>query len=217
MTFVPPFRAVIFDLDGTLVDGYAGILESLNPVLLRFRHGELTLAECRRLVGRGLPALMEGLLGPGNASEAVRLFRESYRETGPRGTFPLPGAENLLADLFRAGVPAAVASNKPVDFCRLLLADLGLLRYLVAVEAPGEGMPQKPDPAMVHALLPRLGSDPRSTLFVGDMPIDVATARAAGLPVAVVPTGSSTREELEEAKPDWIVESLENLRPLLGL
>ena len=215
--FSPPFRAAIFDLDGTLVDGYAGILASLNPVLVRFGRRELTLAESRRLVGHGLPALMESLVGPEDVPEAVRLFRVSYRETGPRGTFPLPGAVELLRDLSGAGIPAAVASNKPIDSCRQLLAALGLLPYLVAVQAPGEGMPQKPDPAMVYALLPLLGGEPSATLFVGDMTVDVETARAAGLPVAALPTGSSTREALEAARPDRIVESLEKLRPFFGL
>lgn len=217
MAFRPPFRGAVFDFDGTLADSYAGINASINPVLRHFGLPEITVDETRRMVGDGLPALMERLVGPGRAAEGVRLFRASYPRTARAGTALMPGAAALLEELWRAGIPAAIASNKPIEFCRQLLGELGLRRYLMAVAAPGEGLPPKPDPAIVRGLIPLLGGEPGAVLFVGDMPVDVLTARAAGMPVAVLPTGSSTRGELETAGPDTIVESLEELRPLFGL
>jgi phosphoglycolate phosphatase len=215
--FSPPFRAAVFDLDGTLIDGYRGVRDGLNPVLSRYGLPRISVEGTKRMVGEGLPALMESFVGPERAAEAVRLFCEVYPAVAIAGTVSMPGAESLLADLARAGIPAAIASNKPVEFCRLLVESLGLAGFLVAVAAPGEGLPPKPDPAMVNVLLPLLGGDPSRVLFVGDMPVDVATARAAGMPVAALPTGSSTREELEAAGPDRIVDSLDGLRPFFGI
>lgn len=215
--FTPPFRAAVFDLDGTLIDGYRGVRDGLNPVLAHYGLPPITVEGTKRMVGEGLPALMENFVGPERAAEAVRLFREVYPAAALAGTDPMPGAEALLRDLARAGIPAAIASNKPVEFCRLLVEKLGFAAFLVAVAAPGEGLPPKPDPAMVHGVLPLLGGEAGRVLFVGDMPVDVATARAAGMPVAVLPTGSSTREELEAAGPDRIVDSLEALRPFFGI
>jgi phosphoglycolate phosphatase len=75
------------------------------------------------------------------------------------------------------------------------------------VGGPDLGFPEKPDPAMVRAALDAMGVPPAETLFVGDMTVDVATARAAGLAVAVVPLGSSTREELEASGPEFLSSS----------
>jgi len=205
------FRAAIFDLDGTLIDSYDAIHASLNHVLAAFERSPVSREEVRRMVGRGLPSLIERALGPASVDAGVELFRRHYEVAAPASTRPLAGAEEVTAELRRRGVPMAVASNKPGVFCRQLLSGLGLADRFVAVLGPDDGYPPKPAPEMVHAALEALGSERAKTLFVGDMPIDVETARAAGLSVAVVPTGSSTREELEAARPDHLLARLEDV------
>lgn len=210
----PPYRAVVFDLDGTLLDSYEAIHVCLNAVLSAFGRREVSRERTRRMVGHGLEALMEKALGAGDAPAGTRLFRERYAALGLEGTTLMPGAAEVTQELFRRGIPMAVASNKPPEFSRSLLAGLGLLDRMAGVGGPGDGVPAKPDPAMVLALVERMGAEPAGTVLVGDMDVDVATARAAGVAAAVVPTGSCSREELLAAAPDHV---LEDLRGLLGL
>jgi phosphoglycolate phosphatase len=210
------FRACVVDLDGTLLDSYAGIQEALCDTLIAFGRLPVTLEETRRMVGRGLPKLIESAFEGENTEEAIRVFRERYAECGPRGTTLMAGADAVTAELARRGVALLAASNKPSDFSRQLLGALGISERFLVVSGPDQGFPPKPDPTMVLEGLGRLGIAPQEALFVGDMVIDVLTARAAGMPVAVVPTGSSTLEELRAEDPEFVLRNLEELPALFG-
>lgn len=208
------FRYAIFDLDGTLVDSYSAIHESLNAVLLAFSRPAISLERCRRMVGHGLEVLIAGAVGRENVAEGVHIFRERYRVVGPERTSLLHGADEVTAELRLRGVPLAIASNKPTVFSRQLLDALGLLDRFVEITGPDLGFAAKPAPGMVLRLLEDLGAPAAECLFVGDMPVDVETARAAGLKVAVLPTGSSTREELEQTRPDYLLTKLADVLEL---
>jgi phosphoglycolate phosphatase len=208
------YRAVVFDLDGTLLDSYAGIREALNPVLVHYGKEPVTLDQTRFLVGEGLPRLIEKAVGPEAVEEGVRRFRERYRETALSGSALFHDAEEVMVELSRRGIPMSIASNKPALFSRQILEHLGIVDRFAFVGGPDVGFAAKPDPAMAFAALAAMGSKAGETLFVGDMPIDVWTARASGMPVAVLPTGSSTREELVASTPDVILDNLRELLPL---
>jgi phosphoglycolate phosphatase len=202
------FRAAVFDLDGTLLDSYAGIHDSLSDVLAHFERPPMTVSETRRLVGHGLEALIAKVLPEELCAEAVERFRLRYKVRAPELTKLMPGAELVVAELRRRGVRLAIASNKPAVFSRQLLAGFGLEELFAFVGGPDLGFPPKPEPAMVLAAVEAMGVPAARTLYVGDMTVDVATARAAGLSVAVVPEGSSTREELEAVRPDYLLSAL---------
>ena len=208
-------RAVIFDLDGTLVDAYAAIHESLGVVREAFGRPPVTRDETRRMVGLGLEVLVAKAVGEENVAEGVRLFRERYERVGLESTRLLPGAELVTRRLFERGIRLAIASNKPARFTRPLLEALGLASRFGFVAGPDDGFPPKPAPEMVFMALATLSVPARDAVFVGDMPIDVATARAAQLSIIALPSGSATRKELEACSPDAIVENLEDLLPLL--
>jgi len=208
-------RAVIFDLDGTLVDAYAAIHESIGIVLEAFGRPPITRDETRRMVGHGLEVLVAKAVGEENVAEGVRLFRERYERVGLESTRLLPGAELVTRSLFEKGIRLAIASNKPARFTRPLLESFGLSGRFGFVAGPDDGFPPKPAPQMVFMALATLSVPARDAVFVGDMPIDVATARAAELPIIALPSGSATRKELEACSPDAIVENLEELLPLL--
>jgi len=208
------YRAVVFDLDGTLLDSYEGIRAALNPVLVHYGKDPVTLDQTRFMVGEGLPRLIEKAIGPESVDEGVRLFRERYRETALSGSTLFHDAEEVMAELSRRGIPMSIASNKPALFSRQILDHLGIASRFAFVGGPDLGFVPKPDPGMALAALAAMGSAPEETLFVGDMPIDVQTARAVGMPVAVLATGSSTREELLESAPDLILRTLGELLPL---
>jgi 2-phosphoglycolate phosphatase len=208
-------RAVIFDLDGTLVDAYAAIHESIGVVLEAFGRPPITRDETRRMVGHGLEVLVAKAVGEENVAEGVRLFRERYERVGLESTRLLPGAELVTRRLFEKGIRLAIASNKPARFTRPLLEAFGLSSRFGFVAGPDDGFPPKPAPHMVFMALATLSVPALEAVFVGDMPIDVATARAAQLSIIALPSGSATRIELEACSPDAIVENLEELLPLL--
>ena len=208
------FRAAVFDLDGTLLDSYVGIHDALSDVLEHFGRDPVSIAQTRRLVGHGLEALIARVLPEELREEGVRRFRFRYKVNAPTLTKLMPGAELVVSELWRRGVRLAIASNKPAVFSRQLLAGFGLAELFTFVGGPDLGFPEKPDPSMVLAALATMGVPPAETLYVGDMTVDVLTARAAGLAVAVVPEGSSTREELEALRPDYLFPALADV---LGL
>jgi phosphoglycolate phosphatase len=204
-------RAVIFDFDGTLADSYDAITASLNHVRAANGLPALPEAEIKTHVGRGLEYLLADLLPGTDLGRNVALYRAHHEAVMRRHTRLMPGARAALEALARAGRLLAVCSNKKVDFTRALLDSLGVASFFDVVLGP-EDVPQpKPAPDMLLAALRRLSVSPAEALYVGDMDIDVQTARAAGLPVWVVPTGSADRAALQAARPDRIINGLGEL------
>jgi len=215
---VTPFRAVLFDFDGTLGDSYAAITASVNFV--RARHGlpPLTVDEVRPHVGRGPDNLMRQTV-PGFDPVADDAAYSAHHPTVMRQmTRLMPGARELLDALARSGRRLAVCSNKRVAYTRELLQALGVFERFGAVLGPEEvGGRSKPAPDMLLAALRRLGVAAGEALYVGDMTIDVQTGRAAGVTVWTVATGSDERPALEAAKPDRVFASLAEVQRALGV
>jgi len=201
-------RGVLFDLDGTLVDSYEAIAESLNYALHKKGLPPRTVQEVRRMVGGGVHEVVRKAAGERYVEEGVRLFREHYTTILAERTLPLPGALETLAELHRRGYRLGLGTNKPSDFARRILAHLGMDRTIRAMVGPAEVDRPKPDPAMLLSLLKTLDLGPDEAVYVGDMPIDAETARRAGVAVWLLPTGSATEEEVLAAGPDRFLRSL---------
>lgn len=209
------FKTVIFDLDGTLIDSYVAIQESLNYVLEHFGRPKVDLATTKKMVGRGLENLMVQAVGDDRKEQAIALFRKSYDETVMRGTFLLPEVEQTIRELYEKGIKMAVASNKPSIYSRTILENFGLNPYFEACYGPDVVKQTKPDPAMLEGLMKELNADRKKTLYVGDMDIDVETARNAGVPVALVATGGNSSDELRSLSPDYFLETFASLRLII--
>src|SRR2546423_601517 len=158
--------------------------------------------------GRGMRSLLERTV-PG-CDQAVDQAR--YRRHHPTVMRPLtrllPGAAELLAELKRLGKGIAVCSNKPRAFTQELLDYLDVGSLIDAVLGPEDVVRAKPAPDMLLAGLQRLAVKPSESLYVGDMVVDIETARAAGVAVWVVATGSDERAALETAGPDRVYDNL---------
>jgi len=206
---------VVFDLDGTLVDSYRAIASSLNHARAHHDLPPLTESEVRMRVGRGLESLIEELLGRERVEVGVRLFRSHYAKVYAEGTFLLPGVAETLELLRSRGLRLSVASNKPARFGRPILERFGLLGHMDTVQGPDVAGRTKPDPAMLTRCLQAMHSTPATTLYVGDMLLDVESAARADLPVVLVDGGSSGEQELR-ASGQIVIRSLDELPRVLG-
>lgn len=202
---------IVFDLDGTLIDGYDAIGEALAYAMERFGLRPLPQARVRVLVGHGIEKLLEAAVGDARAAEGVRLFRERYPQIAVEKSCLMPDVPEILEELAGRGHPMAVASNKPERFSRMILEACGVGRYFAEVAGPDGETPTKPDPTMLRRLMAAVGAAPGGTLVVGDMEVDAEFARAAGCRVVLVPSGSRTREELLGVDADALLERLSDL------
>lgn len=184
------YSAVLFDLDGTLVDSAADIAEALNDLLAEEGRTPYSLAEVKRMVGDGVVRLMEkAFKEAAGAAERAERFMEIYTPRSARLTVPVEGAFAALDHFKTLGIPLAVCTNKPDDAAREVLGALGLLPYFREILGGTSGLPRKPDPATLLEAARRLGAEPAHTLMVGDSLPDVTAARAAGMKVVVVDSG----------------------------
>lgn len=199
---------VVFDLDGTLIDGYAAIGDALSFAMDRLGLSAPAPEAVRSMVGHGLERLLEQVVGADRSAEGVRFFRERYPEVAIAKSHLLPDVENVLALLADRGHRMAVASNKPARFSRMILDAKGLGPRFCAIGGPDPETPPKPDPAMLRGLMRVAGADVAETIVVGDMEVDFEFARAAGCRVVLIPGGSRSREELSAVEPDALLESI---------
>ena len=204
-------RAAFFDFDGTLADSYPAIAASVNHV--RSLHGlpPLPIDEVKRWVGRAAGYLLTHTVPGGDLAADLAAYRAHHPSVLHSGTRLLPGAAELLRLLHGRGVRLGVCSNKPVDFTRDLVAHLGLAPLLDVVLGPEDVARPKPAPDMLLEGLRRLSVGAAEALYVGDMSVDVQTARGAGVAVWVVATGSEERDALERARPDRLFGNLEEM------
>jgi phosphoglycolate phosphatase len=202
---------LVFDLDGTLIDGYAAIADALSFAMKRLGTTPLPIEKVRGMVGHGLERLVEQAVGPARAAEGVRLFRERYSEVAVDQTTLMPDVPEVLAALSRKSHVMAVASNKPATFSRRILEAKGVARFFLAIGGPDSETPAKPNPAMLYRLMNVAATAPSQTVVVGDMEVDSEFGRAARCHVVLVTGGSRTEKELAAVDKDGLLDRLAKL------
>ena len=206
------YKAVLFDMDGTLLSTLEDICDAVNAILTRYGWPERSLEEVRSFVGNGAGRLMERAipvsLPPEKLSGIVKEYRAWYQAHSCVKTRPYPGIPEVLAALEGAGVKTAVVSNKP-DATTKALAEV----FFPGMMAVGQmdGVPAKPAPDMVYRTLAALNVTAADAAYVGDSEVDVALARNAGMPLAAVSWGFRGRKALAKCGAEVIVDTAEEL------
>jgi phosphoglycolate phosphatase len=196
-------KAVIFDLDGTLLDTLEDLADSTNAALAAMGLPQHPLEAYKLFVGDGLENLARRVMGPhaDDAAELARgieLARREYACRWADKSRPYPGIPELLDGLTARKIPMAVFSNKPDEFTQLCVNKLLPAWRFAAVQGATAELPKKPDPAGALAIAEKLGIAPADFLYLGDTNTDMRTAVAAGMyPVGAL-WGFRTAEELLE-------------------
>ncbi len=207
-------RLAILDLDGTLLDTLDDLAGSVNAALAAVGLPPRQRPEIERFVGEGARVLLARAVAPHHQllEPALAAWWGHYRAHCLDGTRPFPGIPALLT---RSGRRLAVHTNKPGALARQILAGLGL-RDRFAVVTGGDEGPRKPHPGATLAIMRRLGARPADTVFIGDSPTDVRTARAAGVRMVGVSWGFRPEAELRAAGAVTVVSRVAELAPWLA-
>ncbi len=210
----PRFAAVLFDLDGTLVETRKDIATAINLALGGRGLPVLSVDRVARHVGHGARVLVTRCLeeagvaspAPDDIESLHSAFHEHYLAHLLDTTFVYPGIPGVCEGIARAGGRMAIVTNKPIEAAKRILIGLGLSSYFPVVLG-GDSLPQrKPDPAPLLRAIASLGADADRALMIGDSQVDIDAARAAGIPVAAVAWGFTPKDALESASPDLLAE-----------
>ncbi|OGX59805.1 MAG: hypothetical protein A2306_05925 [Omnitrophica WOR_2 bacterium RIFOXYB2_FULL_38_16] len=199
---------VIFDLDGTLVDAFRAVVDSVNFALRKMGYGPKDENSIKRSVGWGERALLASFVEEKDVAEMQKVYRDSHRQTLTYGVKFLDGALKLIKHLKDKGYLLAIATNRPAWSTKIILQELKAEKYFDVVLSKDDVERLKPDAEILEKLLKKLALGPAQALFVGDMTVDVETGKNAGVLTVAVTTGSSTRQELEALGPFKIVENI---------
>ena len=208
------FSAVLFDFDGTLADSYDAIAASVNHVRETRGLPPLAVDEVKWHVGRGPEYLLQRTVPGGEFAVDFPIYRQHHPTVMVPLTRLLPSARSALESLHASKRRIGLCSNKPRIFSQELLKHLDIAPFFDVVIGPEDVPNPKPAPDMLKTAIARLGLAKEEVLYVGDMVVDIQTARGAGVTVWIVPTGSDELATIEAAKPDRILKSLEELTHL---
>jgi phosphoglycolate phosphatase len=222
MGAVPPSRrAVLIDLDGTLVDSAPDIAAAANRMLAEFGAPPLPPGTVRGFIGNGVPTLVRRVLAATPCLRdtghdlALAAFDRHYGDCNGRHAAPYPGVLQGLSSLRRLGHPLACVTNKPQVHTLPLLDMMGLSFYFSAVVSGDSAPAMKPDPAPLLDACRRLGVEPAHSVMVGDSEADAAAARAAGMPVYIVRYGYHDKAGLAALRCNAFIDAFDELPGML--
>jgi phosphoglycolate phosphatase len=211
-----PVRALIFDLDGTLIDSKQDLIRSVNAMLAEMGRETLHEDTISGYIGHGAPKLVGRALGDAATEEegerALKFFLAHYEEHKLDSTRAYPGVPEALEELRE--FPMAVLTNKPVRVSRRILEGLELAKYFQAVYGGNSFETKKPDPLGAKKILEEFGAVAGEALMIGDSEVDVQTARNAGTLAAAVNYGFGTHDRAAYPA-DIYLDRLTDLPPIL--
>jgi len=212
-------KAVLFDLDGTLIDSKRDIAASANSARQHYGFPPLPEDVIGTFVGLGIMVLLEKAIetkDPDRLTEAHGIFKEHYRIHCVDFTRPYPGTFELLETLRARHIKMAIVSNKPQEFTDLILKKLDLWDFFEVVMGPEATPNKKPHPEPLLTALKKMEAEISEAVMIGDSTVDIEAARSANMLVGVLTHGYGTRDILAAADPDWMVDSLNEFIDILS-
>ncbi len=204
-------KLVIFDLDGTLVDAYPAISQSVNHTLQKLNYPRRDALTIKRAVGWGDVSLLKPFVKPKDLKHAVRIYRHHHKTALVRYSRLLPHVKNILNYLRKKGYKLAVASNRPTKFSLILIRHLGIKKYFDYLLCSDKLKHAKPNPLILNKIRQKLKVSALESLYVGDMVIDALAGKRAKIKTIIVTTGSSTKQEIKKARPFRIITGIKEL------
>ncbi len=212
------FKAVIFDLDGTLLNTLGDISDSVNFALEKNGLSPYSEEEYRKMVGHGLKSLVREALGSDNTDLQDRVYKQLmvyYRENCINRTSIYDGIPELLDILTDRGVSMSILSNKEDELVQKITAKLLSGWKFEYIQGTKTDIARKPDPQAALIAVNRMNSTIENTLFIGDSEVDIQTAKNAGLKSAAVCWGFRDTKQLKQSFPDIIAHSPHHLARLI--
>ena len=204
------YKAIIFDLDGTLLDTLTDLAEGTNYALRVNGFPERTTDEIRRFVGNGARKLIERAVPEGQIEAALEQVRQDfdiyYKVHCKDHTGPYPGIMEMLQELVQQGYALGVVSNKP-DFAVQELIPEYFPDIFASVSGERQGVAKKPAPDLIREAMKNLQADSSNAVYVGDSEVDLEAAVNAGIPCISVAWGFKGRRFLEEQHAGMIIET----------
>lgn len=212
-----PIELIIFDLDGTLIDSKKDIANAVNFTLKSLALREKPLPEIFSYIGYGLRELLSKSLPPENKNllaKALEVFEGYFMQHSLDQTVLYPYAQEIL-EYFREK-PLAVVTNRGRKSSEAALRGLGIMKYFKAIAAGDDEGCLKPSPCPLEKVIKKLAVPKSQSMLVGDMAVDVAAGKAAGITTCAVTYGIGKKEEIAAARPDYMIDGLQELKNITG-
>ncbi len=214
------YKFLIFDLDGTIIDTIDDICFAINSALeeigIPWRYDR---ESTKTLIGDGAVALIHRALrhldDPEHFEKLKPIYMALYKKHQTERARPFPGLHAALTDLKNAGVRYAVVTNKPDALAKVIVPMHFGEGFYEKIYGINDGDPVKPDPYFVRRYMKEVGAKPEECLYVGDSHVDIATARNAGIPVALCGWGYEVDYSFVKADADYFVSTPEELKALV--
>ena len=209
-------KTILFDLDGTLLNTIDDLADAANWVCAQNGWPTFSVETYKHFVGNGIPKLVErfspeSARTPEQLAATLAAFSARYDAHKEDKTAPYPGMAELLDTLQAEGIQTAVFSNKADEFCGKIVEHYFGKGKFTVIRGSRKGVPTKPDPAGVYALMQDIGADPKTTLFIGDSDVDILTGHNAHLPAMGVLWGFRGRAELTAVGADALAAKPEDI------
>ncbi len=220
------FQAILFDLDGTLVDSSRDIATSINLTLKHLGYDPITLNQSNSYVGDGIRMLVKRALGKSiynderhiieheSLSEADKIYRKYYAQHVLDTTLPYPGVVDTLNQI--TGLQLAVISNKAVVYVNGIMIHFQLDKYFRLILGGDSLELKKPDPYPLLYVAQQFNIDPQQCLMVGDSEKDIIAGKAAGMITCAVTYGMRSEESLIKQQPDFILSDFPSINTIVG-